>query len=135
MKKQELLAQLFIISIAAFGLMRAFEWISRGKGELKNASDIYVELNKYLDIQTTGWLLLISSIILLAAVFTRGRTTDLLLIIGGLIFGIIQLVYAAIAANDALLLETVYRANLLGVFGIIIVVIGGISLWRTRKKK
>lgn len=135
MKHHELLAQLLIILLASFGIMRAFEWISRSTAELKHASDIFVGLNQYVDIQTTGWLLLLGSLILLTSVFIRGRAAYILMILGSLIFGFIHLFYAGVASQSALLLETVYRANTLGVFGLLVAGIGVWALWQTMKKK
>lgn len=135
MKHYELLAQLLIVLLASFGLMRAFEWTSRSSEQLKQASDIYITLDKYMDIQTVGWILLIGSIILLASVFTRGMKAHVMMVVGSLTFGIINLYYGAAASQDALLIETVYRSNLLGVFGLIVASIGVWSLWQTTKKK
>ena len=65
MRIHELLANLLIILLSAFGFMRGLEFIVRGEQSMHNASEIYIKLSQYADIQAIGWFLLTSSIVLM----------------------------------------------------------------------
>src|SRR5699024_12168344 len=97
MRIYELLANLLIVLLSAFGFMRGLEFIVRGESSMHNASEIYIKLSQYADIQAIGWFLLTASIVLLCSVFIKGRTSCILLIIGGLYAGSVHLFYAMVA--------------------------------------
>lgn len=135
MRIYELLANLLIILLSAFGIMRGIEFIVRGESSLQDASEIYIKLSQYADIQTIGWLLVISSLVLLASIFTKGKPAFVLLIIGGLVTGSIHLMYGMIAVDTAKIISTYYTTLTIGLYQYILAVIGVMGLWKTTKNK
>src|SRR5699024_12027317 len=99
MRIYELLANLLIILLSAFGVMRSLEFIVRGEQSMHNASEIYIKLSQYADIQAIGWFLLTASIVLLCSVFIIGRTSYILLIIVGICAGSVLLFYGMFASE------------------------------------
>lgn len=130
-----IMANLAILMIVVMSGMRAFEWLTRSTEKLEQLSDIYIVMSHVMDIQSAGWLLLIFSLTLGASIFVRGRGGQLLLIIGGSGVGLMMTFYSMVASANALLFATSYTVGTLGVAALIVAVLGGISLWRTREKK
>lgn len=135
MRIYELLANLLIILLSAFGIMRGIEFIVRGESSMQNASEIYIKLSQYADIQAIGWFLLTASIVLLCSVFIKGRTSYVLLIIGGLCAGSVFLFTGMVATQTARVIATYYTNLTLGLYQYILAGIGVISLWKTTKNK
>lgn len=135
MRIYELLASLLIILLCAFGVMRGLEFIIRGESSLQEASDIYIKLSQYADIQTIGWLLVIFSIILLCSIFVNGKPAFVFLIIGGIVTGTIHICYGMIAVDTAKVISTYYTTLTIGLYQYILMIIGVIGLWKTAKKK
>ncbi|WP_305808928.1 hypothetical protein, partial [Staphylococcus epidermidis] len=121
--------------LIAFGVMRSLEFIVRGKNSMQNASEIYIKLSKYADIQAIGWFLLTSSIVLLCSVFIKGSTSYVLLIIGGICAGSVHLFYGMVATETARVIATYYTTLTLGLYQYILAGIGVISLWKIKQNK
>ena len=115
--------------------MRGLEWVVRSNEVLKNSSDIYIKLSQFMDIDTLGWLLIIASIILFLSVFVKKETGYILLIIGGFSVGTCFLMYGMISVETATLLSTYYTMISIGLYGYVLASIGGIALWKIKKKK
>ena len=135
MRIYELLANLLIILLSAFGVMRGLEFIVRGEQSMHNASEIYIKLSQYADIQAIGWFLLTSSIALMCSVFIKGNTSYVLLIIGGLCAGSVHLFYGMVATESAKIIATYYTTLTLGLYQYILAGIGVISLWKIKQNK
>lgn len=135
MRIYELLANLLIVLLSAFGVMRGLELIVRGESAMQDASKIYIELSQYADIQAIGWFLLTASIVLLCSVFIRGNTSYVLLIIGGLCAGSVHLFYGMVATESAKVIATYYTTLTLGLYQYILAGIGVISLWKIKQNK
>lgn len=135
MRVYELLANLLILLLSVFGIMRSLEWIIRGNASLKNASEIYVKMSQYIDIQSMGWFLLTASIVLLISIFVRGNTAYTLLIIGGIGAGTANMFYGLLSTESAQLLFTYYSTITIGMYLYILATVGVIGLWKTKMKK
>lgn len=135
MRIYELLANLLIVLLSAFGVMRGLEFIVRGESAMQNTSKIYIKLSQYADIQAIGWFLLTASIVLLCSVFIKGNTSYVLLIIGGLCAGSVHLFYGMVATDTAKLIATYYTILTLGLYQYILAGIGVISLWKIKQNK
>lgn len=135
MRIYELLANLLIVILSAFGFMRGLEMVIRGENSLQNASNVYLKMSQYADIQSIGWFLITGSIVLLASVFIKGSASYILLIIGGLACGSVHLGYGLLATESAKVIATYYQNLTLGIYQYILAVIGVISLWKTKKNR
>ncbi|HJG39055.1 MAG TPA: hypothetical protein K8V44_04545 [Staphylococcus saprophyticus] len=129
------MANLLIMLVSVLGLMRGLEWVVRSSEVLKNSSDIYMKLSQIMDIDTLGWLLIIASVVLFISVFVKKEAGYVLLVIGGLSVGTCFLMYGMISVETATLLSTYYTMISIGLYGYVLASIGGIALWKTRKKK
>lgn len=134
MKVYELMAKLLVLLLSAFGYMRGSEFIVRGDQSMKNASDIYIKLSHYIDVQSVGWLLIISSTFLFIAIFTRTELSSYFLLVGGLTTGTIHIFYGLIAVEEARVIATYYTTLSIGIFQYILAYIGGVSIWKIKKK-
>ncbi|EGQ3068511.1 hypothetical protein KEI82_002452 [Staphylococcus pseudintermedius] len=135
MRIYELLANLLIILLSSLGLMRGIEMVLRDDDVLENASSVYSKLSQYIDIQSLGWFLVISSIVLLSSVFCKGKASYLLWVIGGTACGIVHLTYGLIATESAKFINTYYQNVTLSVYQFILASIGVISLWKIKMNK
>lgn len=135
MKLYELLANLLIVLLSAMSAMRGLEFIIRGEKALQNASQLYIKLSQYIDIQSMGWGLLVGSLILLASVFTKGNTAFVFMIIGGGTLSLIFLFHGMVAVDSAKVISTYYTSLTLSIYQFIIFGIGVYGLWKTHKKK
>lgn len=135
MKLYELLANALIVLLSAFGFMRGSEFITRGEMSLQNASELYVKLSQYIDIQSMGWGLLLGSIILLGAVFNKNKTAFILMIIGGAITASIHMFYGLVAVEGAKVIATYYTTLTISIYEFLICGIGVYGLWKNNKNK
>lgn len=135
MRVDSLLAKLLIILLSAFGIMRGSEMVIRGENSMQNAAKLYIKLSEYVDIQSIGWLLLSSSLLLAISVFTEGTITFLLLTIGGLTTGTVHIFYGLVAVEGAKVVATYYTTLTLGIYEYIICAVGVMGLWKTNKNK
>lgn len=135
MKLYELLANALIVLLSAFGFMRGSEFITRGEKSLQNASELYVKLSQYIDIQSMGWGLLLGSIILLGAVFNKNKTAFILMIIGGAITASIHMFYGLVAVEGAKVIATYYTTLTISIYEFLICGIGVYGLWKNNKNK
>lgn len=102
---------------------------------LVKASKIYVTISQVIDLQTLGWLMLISAAVMASTIFISGRVRYVSMVIGGFGLGSIFLFYGMASTEFANLLATYYTFVSLGLYGYILCGLGVIALWRTRKKK
>ena len=58
------MSNLLILLISILGAIRGFEWIARDGETLVKASKIYLTISQVIDVQTLGWLMLISAAVL-----------------------------------------------------------------------
>ena len=135
MKVYELMANLLIVLIAALALMRGFELAVRSPISMKDASNIYIEISKVMDLQSFGYLLLFFAIILLVSVFFRGISSYILMVIGSLGVGTLHILYGMASSETAKLIATYYTTTTIGIFAFIVATIGGIALWQIFKRK
>ena len=135
MKQNQLLANLLILLIVAMGFVRAFEWIIRSSDKLEQLSDIYIAMSHVVDINSAGWLLMVSCIVLGLSMFSRGIIANYFMLVGGTMTGIILTIYAMIASENALLLATSYSIGTVGLMAFTVAIIGGVAIWKTRTKK
>lgn len=117
------------------GAMRALEFIIRGEQSLQNASELYVTLSQYIDIQSMGWGLLIGSVVLLFSVFTKGKTAFILMIVGGGATACIFMFYGMVSVGGAKVVSTYYTSLTLSIYQLIICGTGVYGLWKTKKNK
>ena len=129
------MANLLIVLVSVLGFMRGLEWVVRSNEVLKDSSDIYIKLSQFMDINTLGWLLIIGSIVLFISVFVKKETGYILLVIGGFSVGTCFLMYGMISVETATLLSTYYTMISIGLYDYVIASIGGIALWKIKKKK
>lgn len=135
MRIYELLANLLIILLSAFGVMRGLEFVIRGDCAMQSASKVYINLSHYADIQSIGWFLLIASVVMLCSVFMKGKGAYILLIIGSLCAGSVFLFYGMVATESAKVIATYYTTITIGLYQYILAGIGVISLWKIIKNK
>ena len=134
-KIHEIMSNLLILLISILGAIRGFEWISRDNETLVKASKIYLTISQVIDIQTLGWLMLISAAVMVSTIFISGRTRYVSMVIGGFATGSIFIFYGMASTEFANLVATYYTFVTLGLYGYILCGLGVIALWRTRKKK
>lgn len=134
-KINEIMSNLLILLLSILGLIRAIEWIGRSNEALVKASKIYVTINQIVDIQSLGWLMLISSLVLLSTIFIPGRIKYVSMLIGSASVGFIFLFYGMASTEFANLIATYYTFVTLGLYGLLLSGIGGIALWKTKQKK
>lgn len=129
------MSNLLILLISILGALRGFEWISRDNETLVKASKIYLTIGQVIDLQTLGWLMLISAAVMASTIFISGRVRYVSMVIGGFAVGSIFIFYGMASTEFANLVATYYTFVTLGLYGYILCGLGVIALWRTRKKK
>ena len=129
------MSNLLILLISILGAIRGFEWITRDNETLVKASKIYVTISQVIDVQTLGWLMLISAAVMISTIFISGRVRYVSMVIGGFGLGSIFIFYGMASTEFANLLATYYTFVSLGLYGYILCGLGVIALWRTRRKK
>ena len=134
-KIHEIMSNLLILLISILGAIRGFEWISRDGETLVKASKIYLTISQVIDLQTLGWLMLISVAVMVSTIFISGRVRYVSMVIGGFAVGSIFIFYGMASTEFANLVATYYTFVTLGLYGYILCGLGVIALWRTRKKK
>lgn len=107
----------------------------RSNETLVKASKIYVTISQIIDIQSLGWLTLVSAAVLASTIFISGRVRYVSLIIGGFALGSIFLFYGMASTEFANLIATYYTFVTLGLYGYVLAGLGAIALWKTRQKK
>ena len=134
-KINEIMSNLLILLISILGAIRGFEWITRDGETLVKASKIYVTIGQIIDVQSLGWLMLVSAAVLLSTIFIPGRVRYVSLVIGGFATGSIFLFYGMASTEFANLMATYYTFVSIGLYGYVLAGLGVIALWRTRRKK
>ncbi len=134
-KINEIMSNLLILLISILGAIRGLEWIARDGETLVKASKIYLTISQIVDIQSLGWLMLISAAVLASTIFISGRVKYVSLVIGGFATGSIFLFYGMASTEFANLVATYYTFVSIGLYGYILGILGVIALWKTRKKK
>ena len=129
------MSNLLILLISILGAIRGFEWISRDGETLVKASKIYLTISQVIDLQTLGWLMLISAAVMISTIFISDRIRYVSMVIGGFAVGSIFIFYGMASTEFANLVATYYTFVTLGLYGYILCGLGVIALWRTRKKK
>lgn len=124
---------LLILSTGVSGIIKSSEWINSAPTKFQSVTPFYRNINQMIDLQTVGWFLLISSLLLLSSVFIRTPNEHRLMIIGGLSSGIIYFIYGILAVDQATLYTTYYNNLINGWVQILIAGMGAISLWKTKK--
>lgn len=121
--------------VAILGAIRGIEWVARSNETLVKASKIYVTISQIIDIQSLGWLMLISAAVLASTIFISGRIRYVSLVIGGFALGSIFLFYGMASTEFANLIATYYTFVSVGLYGYVLAGLGVIALWKTRRKK
>lgn len=134
-KINEIMSNLLILLVAILGAIRGIEWVVRSNETLVKASKIYVTISQVIDIQSLGWLMLISAAVLASTIFISGRVRYISLVIGGFGLGSIFLFYGMASTEFANLIATYYTFVSLGLYGYVLAGLGAIALWKTRQKK
>lgn len=134
-KINEIMSNLLVLLVAILGAIRGIEWVARSNETLVKASKIYVTISQIIDIQSLGWLMLISAAVLASTIFISGRVKYVSLVIGGFATGSIFLFYGMASTEFANLIATYYTFVSLGLYGYILGILGVIALWKTRQKK
>lgn len=129
------MSNLLILLISILGAIRGFEWIARDGETLVKASKIYVTIGQIIDVQSLGWLMLVSAAVLASTVFISGRVRYVSLVIGGFALGSIFLFYGMASTEFANLIATYYTFVSIGLYGYVLAGLGAIALWKTRRKK
>lgn len=129
------MSNLLILLISILGAIRGFEWIARDGETLVKASKIYVTIGQVIDVQSLGWLMLVSAAVLVSTIFISGRVRYVSLVIGGFATGSIFLFYGMASTEFANLIATYYTFVSIGLYGYVLAGLGAIALWRTRRKK
>lgn len=129
------MSNLLILLISILGAIRGFEWITRDNETLVKASKIYVTISQVIDVQSLGWLMLISAVVLMSTIFISGRVRYVSMVIGGFATGSILIFYGMASTEFANLIATYYTFVTLGLYGYILCGLGVIALWKMRKKK
>lgn len=127
---QELFSNLFIILVASLTLIRGIEWIVTDYQYLTNVSNIYLAIEDYINLQTFGWLLVISSVNLVCATLSKKIEIYYFLAMGGFVGAISQLFYAMISIDHAQLFSTYYTALVLAFAQFILFFIGVVGIWK-----
>jgi|SRR5699024_1789995 len=131
----ELFSNLLIVLLVGNGILRAWDWITMSTEGLENVSHLYASMSNYLDMNTLGWLFMLFSITLLLSIFFKGATGYTFLVLGALGAGIIHIIFGVIATAGATLFVTYYFMLLCGVIQFILVLVGGMQLWKIRQLK
>lgn len=129
------MSNLLVLLVAILGAIRGLEWVMRSNETLVKASKIYVTISQIIDIQSLGWLMLISAAVLASTIFISGRIRYISLVIGGFALGSIFLFYGMASTEFANLIATYYTFVSVGLYGYVLAGLGVIALWRTRRKK
>ena len=131
----ELLSNLLIVLLVANGVLRSWDFIIMDTKTLESVSPLYVTLAQYIDIHALGWLFLLFSLTLFLSIFFKGQTGYIFLVLGALGAGIIHLIFGVVASDGAVLFVTYYFMLLCGVIQFILVLVGGIQLWKIKQLK
>lgn len=131
--QNEVFVKLLIILLSGLGVTRSYGWITANTQHLKNVSDLYVNMQKYMDIHTIGWFLFLFSILLLLSAFFEGISGYVMLIIGALACGAIRIVFAMISVETANLPSTYYSNMLIGFIQLLVALTGVFAIWKMKR--
>ncbi|MGW7919161.1 hypothetical protein ACWEXK_12120 [Staphylococcus xylosus] len=118
------------VVLSGIGVIRAMAWISNDDEHLINASPIYINMSKHVEISSVGWLLLISSLFLFMSEFMKEKASKYMSCISAFISGIIHLMFGMMSVDHASLPTTYYTEMLVGIILLIVAFLGGVDLWR-----
>ncbi|WP_204205901.1 hypothetical protein [Mammaliicoccus sciuri] len=131
----ELLSNLLIVLLVANGILRSWDFITMSTETIEKVSPLYVSMSHYIDMHALGWLFMLFSITLLLSIFFRGQTSYIFMVLGALGAGCVHIIFGIIATEYAVLFITFYFMLLCGVIQFILVLIGGIQLWKIKQLK
>lgn len=124
---------LLIVMASGFGVIHAYAWIVSEKEYLKNASDIYKEMEHIVDISAVGWLLLVSSLVLFLSEFMKPKPQKIMVIGSSFICSVIHLLYGMIGVESANIFITYYTNMLVGIIQASIFLTGVIEFWKIKQ--
>lgn len=127
-------ADILLIFLALLGIIRSLEWIDKSIDELKDISPLYTKMSVYFDVQTMGWFLFTSSLLIVLSVFLKRYSSSILLIIGASIAGSIHLLFGLLSVNGAEMFTTYYTNLSIAIIQFILVFVGVIKLWKKQSK-
>lgn len=128
----ELLANIFIILVATLGGIRGLEWMVSDIEKLDRVAPLYGFMSKIADIQSFGWILMMSSTLIFIAAFLKNKSAYLFLLFGGIGGALVHYIYALASIEGANLFTTYYTALVIASAQLILALVGGIMLWKKR---
>lgn len=123
-------SDILLIFLALLGIIRSLEWIDKSIDELKDISPLYTKMSVYFDVQTMGWFLFISSVLIVLSAFLKKFSSSILLIIGASIAGSIHLLFGLLSVKGAEMFTTYYTNLSIAIIEFILVFVGVIKIWK-----
>lgn len=127
------LAQLFLLCQGLYVTATGFLLFT--SNPFTSTSGTYLLLSGMMSLNAWAIIFIISGVSLVASAFLQGRIKSLSMFIGGILGGLLLLLYGVASFDAASNLAVGARYIIVGAFCLIIAALGGKDLWITRIKR
>ncbi|WP_368900878.1 hypothetical protein [Oceanobacillus oncorhynchi] len=129
--EDKFMSMMFIFIVALFNAMTALFFITI---EYPVDSPTYGKMAEVINLNIYGLLLFISAIFFFLSLFQRGTPMAISMLIGGIIGGLLVSFYTSASTLGAANVMLPIRYGIMACSCFIIAAVGGVSLWKTKKK-
>ncbi|EJQ3165337.1 hypothetical protein NZM88_002071 [Listeria monocytogenes] len=131
---KEVFALFFLLSVSFYNILTGFFLMVFGD-KIVEKSRTYQIMDNLMTIDTWGFLFILSAVLILIAAFQETNAKFINMIFGGLIGAIVLFLYSAASSESAVTNLLPSRYALSACFNLFVAVMGGLELWKTKRKK
>lgn len=124
------LSNMYIVLISVFNAMTGLYFVTAPKGV---DSPTYGRMVELMSLDAYGLIMLLSSAFLIVSAFQVGKLKHLSMLVGGVIGTVIIGLYASASTQAAINIMLPMRYSLMACGCLIIGVVGGIGLWKSKR--
>ncbi|HHH5825563.1 TPA: hypothetical protein ACP2RJ_002103 [Listeria monocytogenes] len=131
---KEIFAVFFLLSVSFYNILTGYFLMVSGD-KIVEKSMTYQLMDDLMTIDTWGFLFILSAALILIAAFQESNAKFINMAFGGLIGAIVLFLYSAASAEDAVTNLLPSRYALSACFNLFVAAMGGLELWKTKRKK
>ncbi|MBC2038355.1 hypothetical protein [Listeria marthii] len=131
---KEVFALFFLLSVSFYNILTGFFLMTSGD-KIVEKSRTYQLMDNLMTIDTWGLLFILSAVLILIASFQESNARFINLILGGGIGAIVLFLYSAASSESAATNLLPSRYALSACFNLFVATMGGLELWKTKRKK
>lgn len=125
------LSMMFILIVALFNAMTGLFFL---RIDYPVDSPTYGRMAEVLDLNIYGLLLIISAAFFIVSIFQNNKARFISMLVGGFLGGLLVSFYTSASTLGATNMMLPIRYGLIACGCFIIAAVGGVRLWKTRKK-